>query len=103
MIRVVVVDDHAVVRAGLGRLLDTADDIDVIATAADGREALARWPMSSSPTWCLMDLSMPGWTGSRQRGSWRRSTPGCRSSSSRPSPTTAGSWKRSTPARSATC
>ena len=41
MIRVVIVDDHAVVRSGLERLLSTADDITVVGTAANGREAIA--------------------------------------------------------------
>ena len=51
MIRVVIVDDHAVVRSGLESLLDTADDIDVVGAAADGarRSSSSR---ASSPTSC---------------------------------------------------
>ena len=42
MIRVMLVDDHAVVRQGLAQLLGTADDIEVVADAADGAEAQAK-------------------------------------------------------------
>ncbi len=54
-----VVDDHAVVRDGIGHLLDSADDIDVVATAADGAEALEA-VAEAQPEVVLMDLSMPG-------------------------------------------
>jgi DNA-binding NarL/FixJ family response regulator len=52
------VDDHALVRAGLAALLDAAGGIDVVGEAADGEQAveLAR---STSPDVVLMDLSMP--------------------------------------------
>ena len=62
LIRVVLCDDHAVVRAGLERLLDAIDGVKVVATAADGRdgvEAAARL----RPDVVLMDLSMPGRDG----------------------------------------
>lgn len=58
MIRVVVVDDHGLVRAGLEELLSAADDIEVVATAADGREAVATVEREL-PDVVLMDLSMP--------------------------------------------
>lgn len=58
MIRVVVVDDHAVVRDGISRLLDSADGIEVIGSAADGAEAQAV-VARSTPDVVLMDLSMP--------------------------------------------
>ena len=41
MIRVVVVDDHAMVRTGLAALLEASDDVTVVGQAADGREAKA--------------------------------------------------------------
>ncbi len=57
MIRVAIVDDHMVVRRGLQGLLDAEDDIEVVATAADGAEAVAL--LEHSPDVVLMDLSMP--------------------------------------------
>jgi DNA-binding NarL/FixJ family response regulator len=57
-IRVVIVDDHAVVRSGLEQFLAIADDIDVVATAANGNEALACVELYR-PDVVLMDLSMP--------------------------------------------
>jgi DNA-binding NarL/FixJ family response regulator len=57
-----VVDDHAIVRDGIRRLLDSADDIEVVATAADGAEALEA-ASASKPDVVLMDLSMPGIDG----------------------------------------
>jgi len=58
MIRVVVVDDHAVVRSGLEQLLAGADDIHVVGTAADGAEALTV-VRETRPDVVLMDLQMP--------------------------------------------
>ena len=62
VIRVVIVDDHAVVRSGLQSLLDTADDIDVVGAAADGAEAI-ELVASVEPDVVLMDLSMRGIDG----------------------------------------
>lgn len=61
-IRVLVVDDHRVVRAGLETLLSSAEDIDVVGTAADGEEAVAV-AADVRPDVILMDLSMPGVDG----------------------------------------
>jgi len=58
VIRVLVADDHAVVRAGLAQLLGTADDIEVVATASNGAEAVAL-AADTTPEVVLMDLSMP--------------------------------------------
>jgi DNA-binding NarL/FixJ family response regulator len=57
-IRVVVVDDHRVVRAGLETLLASAEDIEVVGSASDGREAVTII-LDLSPDVVLMDLSMP--------------------------------------------
>ena len=57
-IRLLVVDDHPVVRAGLTSLLATADDIEIVATASDGGEAVAL-AAKHHPAVVLMDLSMP--------------------------------------------
>jgi DNA-binding NarL/FixJ family response regulator len=62
MIRVLVVDDHAVVRDGLERILNHADDIQVVGTAADGADAIAL-AERERPDVVLMDLSMPGVDG----------------------------------------
>jgi DNA-binding NarL/FixJ family response regulator len=58
VIRVVIADDHAVVRLGLAQLLATASDITVDAEAADGEEAVAL-TAAHRPDVVLMDLSMP--------------------------------------------
>jgi DNA-binding NarL/FixJ family response regulator len=62
MIRVLVVDDHAIVREGLERLLSGADDIEVAGTAADGADAV-QMATELEPDVVLMDLSMPGMDG----------------------------------------
>jgi DNA-binding NarL/FixJ family response regulator len=59
VIRVVVVDDHELVRAGLLELLGTAGDIEVVASASDGADAL-EVVAAHRPEVVLMDLSMPG-------------------------------------------
>jgi DNA-binding NarL/FixJ family response regulator len=59
VIRVVVVDDHELVRAGLVELLAAAGDIDVVGTAADGERAL-EVVSAQRPDVVVMDLSMPG-------------------------------------------
>jgi DNA-binding NarL/FixJ family response regulator len=58
MIRVLLVDDHHLVRAGLAALLGPADDIEVAGEAADGAAAVAGIA-ALSPDVILMDLSMP--------------------------------------------
>jgi DNA-binding NarL/FixJ family response regulator len=62
MIRVLIVDDHAVVRAGLERLLSSVDDFIVIGSAADGEQAVAV-TLEHRPDVVLMDLSMPNMGG----------------------------------------
>ena len=58
MIRVVVADDHAVVRRGLAGLIEGADDLDLVGVAADGREAV-ELVRELRPDAVLMDLQMP--------------------------------------------
>jgi DNA-binding NarL/FixJ family response regulator len=62
MIRVLIAEDHAVVRAGLSELLENRDDIEVVGEAANGAEAVAR-AAESAPDVVLMDLSMPEMDG----------------------------------------
>lgn len=62
MIRILLADDHALVREGLKRILTAAADIEVAAEAADGDEVLAL-VRSSEFDLALLDLSMPGLSG----------------------------------------
>ena len=62
MIRVMIVDDHGAVRAGLGDLLGNADDIEVVASAVDGTQAVALAGELDIDV-VLMDLNMPGMDG----------------------------------------
>jgi DNA-binding NarL/FixJ family response regulator len=62
MISVMLVDDHAIVRQGLERLFETVDDIEVVASASNGREAVDL-VAEFEPDVILMDLSMPEMDG----------------------------------------
>jgi DNA-binding NarL/FixJ family response regulator len=62
MIRVVLADDQALVRAGFRALLDAEDDIEVVGEASDGEEAL-RVVTDRAPDVVLMDIRMPGIDG----------------------------------------
>jgi DNA-binding NarL/FixJ family response regulator len=62
LIRVVVADDHPVVRAGIVALLESAADIEVVAQASTGLEAV-ELAMLHVPDLVLMDLQMPGING----------------------------------------
>lgn len=62
MIRVAIVDDHAIVRAGLRQFLAEQIDLDVVAEAADGRAALDLVRAGGIDV-LVMDLSMPGQGG----------------------------------------
>jgi DNA-binding NarL/FixJ family response regulator len=62
VIDVLVVDDHALMRAGLRGLIAGAEDMRVVGMAADGAQALAAIA-ASEPHVVLMDLSMPGLDG----------------------------------------
>lgn len=62
MIRILVADDHPIVRAGLVGIFDDEPDIEVAAEAADGAEAIAR-AIATTPDVAVMDLRMPGTDG----------------------------------------
>ena len=62
IIRVLLADDHAVLRAGLKTLFDIQPDIEVIAETADGEETV-RKSLEVTPDIVLMDIAMPGLSG----------------------------------------
>lgn len=62
MIRVLLVDDHELVRAGIRRILEEAGDMEVVGEAADGDEAL-RVARKVTIDVVLMDVNMPGMGG----------------------------------------
>lgn len=62
MIKILIADDHAVVRAGLATLLGTEKDIKVVAQAKNGDEAVAM-ALKTRPDVVIMDLRMPGKDG----------------------------------------
>jgi len=62
LIRVLLADDHSIVRAGLRRLVEDAGDMVVVAEAADGREAIKK-VRECPPDVAVIDLSMPGMDG----------------------------------------
>jgi DNA-binding NarL/FixJ family response regulator len=62
VIRVVVADDHPIVRSGIVALLETADDVEVVGEASTGEEAV-ELAIEHSPDVVLTDLRMPGIDG----------------------------------------
>ncbi|MBE3071502.1 MAG: response regulator transcription factor [Acidobacteria bacterium] len=61
-IRILIADDHAIVREGIRALLHLSDDMEVVGEAADGREAVELC-RQLSPDIVLMDIAMPGLGG----------------------------------------
>jgi two-component system response regulator DesR len=78
MIRVLVAEDQAMVRGALKALLSMEPDIEVIAEAASGEEAVAR-AMAERPDVALLDIEMPGGDGISAAGRLRSALPSCRS------------------------
>ena len=62
MIRLLIADDHIVMREGLSALIDEEENIEVVGQAANGEEAI-RMYLSVHPDIILMDLNMPGTDG----------------------------------------
>jgi DNA-binding NarL/FixJ family response regulator len=62
VIRVVVIDDHAIVRSGLVQLIGSHPELDVVGAAGDGEAAVALC-LEQHPDVALMDISMPGMGG----------------------------------------
>ena len=59
VIRILLVDDHALYRVGMRNILQTEDDFEVVATASSGEEAIERI-RETMPDIVLMDIDMPG-------------------------------------------
>lgn len=62
MIRIVIADDHAIIREGLKRIIGSADDMAVVGEAADGTEVMQQVRGSDFDV-LVLDLSMPGRSG----------------------------------------
>jgi len=77
MIRVMLVDDHAVVRAGFRRLIETMADMEVVGEAASGEEA-CRQAATLRPDVVVLDISMPGIGGLETIGRLARVAPEAR-------------------------
>lgn len=77
MIRVLAVDDHPIVRDGIARLIATQPDIELVAEAADGREAMEQF-RNHRPDITLMDLQMPVMCGVDAIGAIRGEFPQAR-------------------------
>lgn len=74
-IRILLADDHAVVRAGLRMLLNAQPDMEVVGEAADGREAIEQ-AETLCPDVVLLDLTMPGLGGLSALGVIKEKAPG---------------------------
>ena len=75
MIRVVVADDHPVMRHGLSALLDSLDGVEVVGRAADGAQAVKEATLHK-PDVLLLDLQMPGVDGFEALRTLARTLPG---------------------------
>lgn len=77
LLRVLICDDHTLVRAGLRRLLESFADIEVVAEAANADQAVVG-SRQHQPDIVLLDLSMPGRSGFEALVELRRDHPDCR-------------------------
>src|SRR5687768_9447506 len=76
-IRILIADDHGVVAEGLRHLVEAQPDMEVIATAGDGREAVQQ-ARDAQPDVVLMDLSMPELNGADATRAILERDPKCR-------------------------
>jgi DNA-binding NarL/FixJ family response regulator len=73
-IRVLLADDHAVIRAGTRRILEDEPDLQVVGEAGDGQEAVAL-AVETSPNVILLDINMPNVDGIAASSELRRTVP----------------------------
>jgi DNA-binding NarL/FixJ family response regulator len=73
-VRILLADDHALVRAGVRRILDAEPDLTVVAEAADGAEAVAL-ARTTTPDLAVLDITMPRMTGLQAAREITRRTP----------------------------
>jgi DNA-binding NarL/FixJ family response regulator len=74
-VRILIVDDHTLMRSGIRALLERADDLRVVGEAGDGHEAL-RLIRELDPHVVLMDISIPGLNGLEVAAKVRKEHPG---------------------------
>ncbi|MDY0374263.1 MAG: response regulator transcription factor [Desulfobacterium sp.] len=75
MIRVLLADDHKIVREGLRRIIEESGEMEVVAEAEDGNGAI-KGALASKPDVAVIDISMPGLDGLEVTDMLKRSTPG---------------------------
>jgi DNA-binding NarL/FixJ family response regulator len=76
-LRILIADDHAIVREGIRALLSAADDLEVVGEAADGQQAIDQYA-ALRPDVVLMDIAMPGLGGLEATTAIRREDPAAR-------------------------
>ena len=75
--RILLADDHAIVRHGLALVLDSEPDLEVVAEADDGAEAVER-ALGGGIDLAILDITMPRMTGLQAaRGAHQRDAPSC--------------------------
>ena len=75
MIKVLLADDHSIVRAGLRRIVEESGEMQVVAEAADGQEAI-QLVKKTAPDVAVIDISMPGLDGLEVIGQLQAMNPG---------------------------